>query len=89
MQHCAGPQYPAAALNPVLSALPQHYLIENPNLRLDLTELLSLPLTKLLNPIRKPPNKTIPLIRTSLSTSSWGPEIPVLKGYWGTVLAFR
>lgn len=88
MQYCAEQQCPAAALNPVLAALPQHYLIENPNLRLDLTEVLTLPLTKFLNPIRKPPHKTIPLLQTSLSTSLWGPETLVLKAHWATVLAW-
>lgn len=87
MQQCAGQQCPAA-LNPVLSALPHHYLIENTNLRLDLAEVLTLPLTKFFNPIRKPPNKTIPLLQTSLSPSSWGPETPILKAYWATVQAW-
>lgn len=52
-----------------------------------LTEVPTLPLPKFLNPIRKPPNKTIPLLQTSLSPSSWGPEKPVLKAYWATVVA--
>lgn len=87
MQPYAGQQCPAAVLNPVLSALPQQYLTENPNLRLDLTEVATLHLTKFLNLNIKPPNKTIPLLQTSLSTSLWGPETPVLKAHWATVLA--